>query len=264
MQNFVKKYDFILSLGRCCHVTDLLAKNGLKCIDGPWDWSGTAYKETIYNRIKSLYNGFNGFFDKKNFVDFEPYKDDLYKDWFYEALRPININSNCQKTENVNPEKPYYNKKTKTYYMHDFHKYPDFDTQFLNIKEKYMRRARRTLNFIKFSESILLVYMSHIADQRRDLYLDNRIIVKLMSKLRKKYPNKIIDLFIFDHDSKFHGENFYRDVIDVGIIRYVSNHDDVFPETDENPKHIADGLMMPKSICYILSKIELTDRHIMI
>ena len=54
MSEIIKKYDFIISLGRLCHVSAMLANNGLKVVNGPWDWSGTAYTSTIYNRLKNL------------------------------------------------------------------------------------------------------------------------------------------------------------------------------------------------------------------
>ena len=267
MADIIKKYDFIISIGRFCHTTAMLNNNKLKIVNGPWDWSGTAYADVIYKRIQCLYKGFKGCFNKKDFVDFEPYKQDLYKDWYYDAIKPENkktiINNNAH-NENSIREYQYYNKKTKTYYIHDFKNYPNFEEQFNAIKDKYIRRFERTMNFIKSSNSILLVYMNNIADQRQNIPLSSSKILKAMNKLRKHYPDKTIDLYMFDHDEKFHGENFQRVVLDVGIVRYLSNHNDVYPATDKDPRHIADGLMMPISICYILSKIELTDKHKMI
>ena len=64
MSEIIKKYDFIISLGRLCHVSAMLANNGLKVVNGPWDWSGTAYTSTIYNRLKNLKKGFKHFFDE--------------------------------------------------------------------------------------------------------------------------------------------------------------------------------------------------------
>jgi hypothetical protein len=274
MSEIIKEYDFIISLGRFCHTSAILNNNGLKIVDGPFDWSGTAHESTIYNRIKRLHKGFKHYFDKKDFYKFADDKTDLYQDWYLDAVRPITVASDSTRMKSIREDAEnaintdiavgYYNTREHTYFVHDWQMNKDFDSQFDTIRKKYMRRIERTLNYIKNSNRILLCYMNHIGDQRRDLPLESTKVVRIMNKLRQKFPGKTIDLYMFDHDPSFSGEHFRRDVLDVGIIRYVSNHDDVFPSEDTNPKHIADGLMMPKSICYILSKIKLTDKHKMI
>lgn len=269
----IKEYDFVISLGRFCHTSGILNQNGLKIVDGPFDFSGTSHRETIYNRIEWFYKGFENYFDKKDFIKFATPADKtkLYTGWYIDAVRPV-TDKKMQQTIREDTEKAmktdvcigYYNTRTQTYYIHDWKKGEEFDRQFDLINEKYLRRIQRTENYIRCSNSILFVYMNHLGDQRLDLPLESTRVVQIMNKLRQKYPGKTIDLYMFDHDPAFSGENFRRDVLDVGIIRYVSNHDDVFPPEDTNPKHIADRLMMPKSICSILSKIKLTDKHKMI
>lgn len=69
---------------------------------------------------------------------------------------------------------------------------------------------------------------------------------------------------MFDHSPVFHNGNYVRSVLDVGVIRYISNHDEVFPEDDNDIRHQANSLMMPKSICRILEHIKLTDKFKMI
>ncbi len=261
MPDFKKKYDFIISLGRFCHTTALLANNGLKIIDGPWDWSGTAHRETVYGRIECLYKGFGNYFNKRDFVPFSSYKQDLYMDWCNEAIK---TNGKKAGDPDTNVEGVYYNERTRTYYLHDFSAKSSLDEQFPQIKEKYARRFMRTLNFIKASNSVLLVYMNNMADQRRNMPLETSQVLRVMHELRAKYPSITLDLYMFDHSSAFNGEHFQRIVHDVGIIRYLSNHHDVFPATDQVLGHCANGLMMPISVCYILSKIELTDKHKMI
>lgn len=261
MPDFKKSYDFIISLGRFCHTTALLANNGLKVIDGPWDWSGTAHRETIYGRIECLYKGFENYFNKEDFVPFDSYKQDLYTDWCNEA---IGTNGQMIGAPDTNVRGAYYNKRTRTYYLHDFSAKSSLDEQFPQIKEKYARRFMRTLNFIKASNSVLLVYMNNMADQRRNMPLETSQVLRVMHELRAKYPAITLDLYMFDHSSAFDGKRYQRIVHDVGIIRYLSNHHDVFPATDQVLGHRADDLMMPISICYILSKIELTDKHKMI
>lgn len=247
------EYDFIISIGRFCHCTALLANNGLKIIDGPWDWSGTVYEDVMYERIKALRKGFCNHFNKRDFVNFEYIEEEFRRYFNEDAIRPGGATTPYCKP------KGYYNKRTKTYFTHDFREGIPFDEEFRNVREKYMRRYTRTLNMIKRSRRTLLVYMSHIAEQGRDLPLNTKKVLREMSKLRKAYPNSIIDLYMFDHNPSFSGTNFRREVIDAGIVRYHSNHDDVFPSNDTNTKHIADGLMMPQSICYILSKLALSN-----
>ena len=262
MTEIIKRYDFILSLGRFCHTTGMLNINGLKLFDGPWDWSGTGDIEGIYKRIKCLYKGFNHWFDYKNFVPMEPkYHDKLYNGAITNVPRP-QIGKNTVEEQNPNPYIGIFNTSTLTYYIHDWKQTPSFDEQFPGIAEKYNRRAYRTQRFIEQSDSILLIYMSHLADQKRDLQLNQNIIIRLMTNLRKKYKNKIIDLYMFDHSNdKIYYNGFYtRQILDVGIIRYISNHDDVWPENDPDPHHNVHNFMLPISVCNILSQIGLTDK----
>jgi hypothetical protein len=271
MHDIMKEYDFIISLGRFCRTSDILNANGLKIVDGPYDWSGTAHKETIYNRIEWFYKGFENYFDKKDFIKFATPADkaDLYQDWYCDAVRHGRTSKKQQQKIREGVEKfmktdvciGYYNTRTQTYYIHDWKMDEGFDSQFASIREKYLRRIRRTENYIRYSNSILFVYMNHLGDQHRDMPLESKEVVRVMNELRSKFPDKTIDLYMFDHDPSFNGERFRCDVLDVGIIRFVSNHDNVFPPKDKNPKHICDGMMMPKSVCYILSKIKLTDKH---
>lgn len=268
MTEKIKKYDYILSIGRFCHTTGLLNSNGLKFFDGPWDWSGTGDETGVYDRIKRLTTGFKHWFDRKDFVPLEPeYKDKLFLGTVPSSPRPqskaIPV-SPVSNQSNIKSRQPIriYNKRTQTYYGHDFYNSPSFDEQFPEIAERYNRRAYRTQRFIEQSDSILLVYMSHLADQRRDLPLNADIIIKLMKKLRKKYPEKIIDLYMFDHsNAPCYKNGFYiRQVLDIGIIRYISNHDEFWPSTDTDPAHAANNFMMPISICHILSRVGLTDK----
>lgn len=266
MSEILKKYDFIISLGRMCHVSAMLANNGLKIVNGPWDWLATSDAETIYKRIESLYKGKEGKFHKRDFKSWEPYQHKFFQDWCDDAVKPEPQTSSAEEAPLPKNRQGhgYYNVKNKTFYLHDFFEEPDFGKQLSAISKKYMRRFQRTLNFIEHSERVLLVYMNHLADQRLDLPLNANKVIRLMEKLRRRYPGKTIDLYMFDHSPHFKGENFQRIILDVGIVRYLSNHDEVFPATDTDPRHTADGLMMPQSVCYILSKVLLTDRNKMI
>lgn len=266
MSEIIKEYDFIISLGRMCHVSAMLNGNGLKIVNGPWDWLATSDTETIYQRIKSLTKRKQETFNKRDFKSWEPYQHKFFQDWCENAVKPEQQPSAMEETAQPKNRQGhgYYNVKNKTFYLHDFFEEPDFSQQLPQENKKYMRRFQRTLNFIDYSERVLLVYMNHLADQRLDLPLNAKKIIRLMAELRAKYPGKTIDLYMFDHSPFFVGGNFQRIILDVGIVRYISNHDVVFPATDTNPRHIADGLMMPQSVCYILSKIALTDKHKMI
>lgn len=268
MSEIIKKYDFIISLGRMCHVSDMLSHNNLKVVNGPWDWLATSDTDTIYHNIECLYKGFKNFLNRNDLKSWEPYKYKFFERWNNNAVKakPIEYVNNHTRNYHISDSmgKAYYNIRTKTFYLHDFYENPSFDEQYKQVYKKYERRNQRTLNYIQQSDKILLIYMSHLADQILDLPLNVNKIIKRMNKLRKKYPNKTIDLYMFDHNPNFHDIDYQRIVHDVGIIQYLSNHDEVYPSSDTDVRHIADSLMMPKAICHILSQIALTDRHKMI
>lgn len=265
MSAIIKKYDFIMSIGRFCHCTAMLNNHGLKLFDGPWDWSGTGRVEGIYKRLDALTNGFDGWFNREDFVHFEE-PDSLMLTDFTDpnALRPHKEIKSDLLPEIYSPMCWFYNKSTLTYYGHDFKSEATFDSQWEEFIKKYKRRIYRTESFINASDKILLVYMSHIADQKRDLPLDFNIVIELMKNIRKRYPGKEIDLYMFTHRNDIKGDLYFRQVWDVGIVNYFSNHENVFPAKDSNISHQANGFMMPKSICKILEKIALTDKFNMI
>lgn len=267
------QYDFIISIGRFCHTSGLLAAHNLKLFNGPWDWSGTYCEDVIYDRIERLYKGFDDYLNKADFVVWDSYKDGFFQDSFFDAPKPKSISVECQMSNQDISAPPeiwdiqYYNIHTNTYYIHDFHNIPSFDEQFDEFHKKYSRRFSRTLDLMKSKNHILLVYMNNIAEQRRNLSLDSKRVLSAMRKLRGAYPNKIIDLYMFDHSDEYHDLSFKCDILEDGIIRFTSNHYDVFSSDDTDPRHNTNGWMMPKSICYILKNIsltELTDKNITI
>lgn len=260
----VKHYDLIFSLGRCCHCAGLLEANNLRLFDGPWDWSGTGRKSGIYKRLEALCKGFDGWFNEKDFKEM----DQKYAHHLTEGMVPYApktrqaINNPPKPLEN--PEKWYFNPKTRTYYAHDFHVNPSFKEQWPAFKKRYERRIDRAMSFIKEADSVLLVYMNHIADQRKDLPLDRIKTLQLLKRIRAKYPDKKIDLYMFNHSPNLTDGQYVREVWDVGVVNYISNHEDVFPDTDETKGHFSGIFMMPKSICRILEQINLTDKFEMI
>ncbi len=263
MSETVKKYDYVLYLGKLCHGASLVNNNGLKLFDGPWDWSGTGKADGIYKRIKALYKDFDHWFDYKDFVPMKPeYAAEIGN--FTWALRYKKDVANQPQQAPVCKEVPRYNPKTLTYYYHDFFDNKPVEEQFPAFKEKYLRRCERCRSFIEAADSVLLIYMSHLADQKKDVRLDDTRVVSLIKRLREKYPSKTIDLYMFEHSPNFHDGNYIRSVLDIGIIRYISNHDEVFPENDDDIRHRANTFMMPKSVCKILEHIKLSDKFKMI
>lgn len=263
MSDIIKKYDLVIPIGRFCHCSSLLNNYDLKRFSGPWDWSGTGADEGIYKRLEALINGFDGWFERKDFIPLEG----EYAHYLIDYTDPLALRPTVELHQSSSLPPPcvwYYNKRTMTYYGHDFHLKKKFDDQFETIKSQYIRRFKRINKFIEKSHSILLVYMNHIADQKRDLPLDEDIVLKYIEDLRKKYPHKIIDFYMFDHANNVKGDSYTRYVYDIGIIRYVSNHENIWDVDDDNYRHQANGFMMPKSICNILEKISLTDRFKMI
>lgn len=261
MSETIKKYDYVITLGKLCHCSSLLNNNGLKLFDGPWDWSGTGKADGIYKRIKALYKDFDHWLNYKDFTPVHP-KYDCELGGFTQAVLNKKAAENLQAP--AHKELPMYNTRTLTYYYHDFFEDKPFKEQFSAFKKKYERRWERNRSFIEAADSVLLIYISHLADQKKDVCLNDAKIVSHIKRLRAKYPNKNIDLYMFDHSPVFHNGNYVRSVLDVGVIRYISNHDEVFPEDDNDIRHQANLLMMPKSICRILEHIKLTDKFKMI
>ena len=263
MTEIIKRYDLVIPIGRFCHCAGLLNNYGLKLFDGPWDWSGTGREEGIYKRLEALTQGFDGWFEREDFVPLDG-ENALYLTDYTEPSAPRPEYIFQKRMLAPSPDIWFYNKKTFTYYGHDFKINIAFDKQFDLIKTRYLRRFRRIEKFIQSANSILLVYMCHIADQKRDLHLDENMVLKYMSDLRCKYKDKVIDLYMFEHNHDIVDDDWKRYILDVGIIRYESNHDNVWDTNDKNPKHQANEFMMPKSVCNILEQITLTDKFKMI
>ena len=286
MTEIIKRYDLVIPIGRFCHCAGLLNNYGLKLFDGPWDWSGTGREEGIYKRLEALTQGFDGWFEREDFVLMDPqYSHEIAEKAGYLALRPTvnppansivgltassvksvwdakREDDNIIKDNTPNPEVRYYNKKTLTYYGHDFFQLPDFNEQFKNFKSKYGRRCYRLFEFFKAADSILLVYMNNFADQRKELPLDRLKVIDIMNKVRHCYQNKIIDLYMFDHQDAIN--NSRREIWDVGIIDYLSDHYWVYSPEDADYRHRVHGFMAPVEICKIIEQIGLTDKFKMI
>jgi hypothetical protein len=253
-----KTYDLIIPLGHRCHCSDMLRR----CVpvplvkeDGPWDWSGTPYAAGIYKRLDLLIYGFDNFFEREDLMCSLP------AEWaqvstdntpaLYWAKREL-----LTKTfENMK----VFNRRTLTEYVHDFKKDQDFEEGFIAVREKYLRRTNRTRRQIDGADRILLVYESHLFDDRTFVPLDSSEVRIRMRRLRSRYPTKTIDMIMFDHDHNLHANRVLEKRLMRGVIRYVTNHDMTFPADDDNPHHRLYDVMMPLQVFKILQNYHLKE-----
>ena len=128
MSNY--KYDLYISLGEACSCSMALRNAKLQFYSYPLDWVGGG---EFLGRTKFLVSDF------ENFI----VKDDLEKAF---EVRSIS----CQ---------AYVRKSNKMVFNHDFKLDVPFDEMFEEVDKKYKRRAKRVLEQIKNSKSVLFVYL---------------------------------------------------------------------------------------------------------
>lgn len=129
--NKKRKFDLVISIGHRCFTSLMLRQNNLQVASFPFDWLlNTNYKQSI----EFLCNNFENFLNKEDLV----------------------------LTENEGNEfhNTYANKRTKYSLVHDFPVNVDFDKQFEAVKAKYEKRAKRLIEKIKCSKTVLLVYLA--------------------------------------------------------------------------------------------------------
>ncbi|MDR2769942.1 MAG: hypothetical protein LBB08_00660 [Rickettsiales bacterium] len=252
---FAKTYDLFIPIGAQCLTQDVLRHVGLLAEDGPWNWSAPLTEDAVYMRLDMLCNGFDNFFNHDDFTDKDmPDFPCGAENWHAGYPRPI-------AAPPANPGKRFFNLRTQTQYNHDFHEQPSFDEQFGAIRERYARRAERTLEQLRYAGSVCLFFLSRFNNVLLDLRPDSDEIKQKMAALREKYPGKTIDLIMLNHDSSMGDMEIRREVITPGVVRYLSNHDIIFPaDTDDVRHYLKNGIVLPKSILHIVRQLALTDQ----
>lgn len=164
---FDRKFDLVISLGEDCACTSYLRRFNLQDYSFPFDWLTKASFET---RINLLVNDFENFLNKENLV-----------------LIPKPENTN------VDNKHDYYKDTVLDFYFYrDFKSNTNFEKEFIDVKNKYLRRIERLYNAIESSENILFVWWS------RDKHQDEAIINSSYDKLKDKFKNKEIYLLIIE------------------------------------------------------------------
>ncbi len=184
-------------IGRSCHSTIHLKYFNLRKCSYPMDWIAPfRNEENFEQRINWLINGFDRFFDLK---DIEIQTDGTIVNNFSRLRFPhehiIEINQDLR-----------------------------------GVLGKYKRRAMRLMKNLEKAKNINLFYMQNTFDQinSTNQTLDDALIKTSMELLRKHYPNKKINLFIFEHNSQIENGDFIKKVVvefeNIKAIRFISNH----------------------------------------
>ncbi len=164
---FDKKFDLIISIGEDCACTSYLRRFNLQDFSFPFDWLTNASFET---RINMLVTDFNDFLTRENLVLME---------------KPRN--------SNVDKKHDYYKDVVLGFYFyHDFKIESDFDTEYIEVKDKYLRRIARLYKTIENSRRILFVWWG------RNKQLDETVITESYNKLKEKFKNKKIYLLLIE------------------------------------------------------------------
>ena len=222
------KYDFIFSLGRCCHTSMILRAENLQCESFPLDWL-KVYMLLDEDRKHTKYSGFDTAMDLllSDFKDFCNKEDLLIR------------NNNNLFHEWV------YNKRNGLSFFHDLPKGESIENGWSEVQKKYQRRIEKFLNRMENSEKVLAVYTQNTYDQ---IYPDliapipDDILKSYWNKLCQKYPGKILDLLIFEHKKNMCGVISKEIKCKEGrIIKIISDHtkikdNDIYARMWTDPK----------------------------
>lgn len=161
----MKSYDLFVPCGNFCSTSFHLRCNTLQIEALPFDWiADLDFEKSVYY----LLNNFDGFFRKEN-------------------LKTVKIegpNICCVDT-----------KENLGFYHHLDSSLP-FDKAYEKARQTLERRCDRLMAKIEKSEKILFVY----AEEKN---LDTAKIKESFSQLQKAYPQKTIDLLLFDLNENY-------------------------------------------------------------
>lgn len=184
----MKKYDFIIGLGRACACSQSLRLAGLQLLSQPWDWitmDPSSPGPDILNRVEIITSGFSGWFQEEDliFVRRNPASGkDLYK-----------------------------NNRTCFIYPHDFPPDVPLHESYPDVKAKYDRRIDRFLRLVaKAKKSILAVYMDIPTYPTTDVEMCR----EAQRRLQAAWPHVRVDFMMFSIETGRAFEN--RKVEDLG------------------------------------------------
>ena len=158
-------YDFIFSAGQWCATATYLTKYALRSSSGPFDWFLAHH------------------------VPFAVYADVICRD--FDGF--MTADSICP-----DPSVPgrYVDSPTQMVSMHDFRADRSFAEELPGVVEKFRRRAARFRASMAAAKSVLLVRCVQAAES------DPEDLKAGLSRLRAKYPGKVVDLIVLQHDAQ--------------------------------------------------------------
>ena len=177
------KYDLIVGIGQNCLSAEILRELGLVDYTTPFDWVQIYGYATAINILK---NKFQNFFRK----------EDL-------SFRCVDKNDNSS---------VFYNKRTKIVYVHDFgvNGHENFDVMYDKVNAKLQRRILRILNKLSNNKKICLIYIEYANLKKKNVKINNDMILKDIEDLEKIYKNKF-DIFYIKHNPKLKLDEYIPD-----------------------------------------------------
>ena len=158
-------YDFIFSAGQWCATATYLSKYALRSSSGPFDWF-LAHHVPFAVYVDVICRDFGGFMTA-------------------DSIRP-------------DPTAPgrYVDSTTQMVSMHDFRTGHPFVEELPGVVEKFRRRVARFRASMAAAKSVLLVRCVQAAES------DPEDLRAGLVRLRTKYPGKVVDLVVLQHDAQ--------------------------------------------------------------
>lgn len=163
----MKYYDLFVPMGAFCATSYHLRQNDLQIEAYPLDWVGVW---RITQAAEMLISKFDGFFKKENLV-----------------FAHVNGSHNA-----------YMDETNRVAFFHCIDKELPFEEGYAKAKEMFDRRIERLCNRMDAAKSILFVYANNESISENDAKEAYQI-------LKARYPNKKIDLLVFDLKKEYEG-----------------------------------------------------------
>lgn len=215
----IKEYDFIFSLGEACFTATLLKGYFLRTQSSPFDW---VYGVTFEEKMQIFLNDFENYFNKEDLEFF------------------------CEPSEDNKNFTIYKNKRTGLIFNHDFSfspSKPRFEDLYPSVKRKHDKRIKRTLETIRNSKNVLILYVD-LPETKRGVH-DWELLESYMERVNKKYPDTHIDiLYIKDNASLQNYEVIYSRVGDYILVAecYIKPEDPIATPHGCNSKNTSTAI----------------------
>ncbi len=170
----IKKYDFIVGIGTACFTSTNLRQSFLQFESYPFDWIST---KSLTDNINFIVNEFNEFLKKEDLVNLETTNGKKHSCYIYKNI------------------------KNNIVYPHDFEAGRNFNEAFEQVINKYNRRINRLYNSIKFSETVLLVYIE--IPNKVETDFSHEDLKKSIKKVCAYFNNDKIELLYIKPNKNF-------------------------------------------------------------